>query len=185
MRLQDLCDFSAEFYLIRAPDKQPSRPRTMPFSVQLQDRTTLYLLTFLRLASSVVLVLTWWVFTPSALRLAIELLHVRPRLSKALRKSKRLVGRIALLFSLCLPSGRKSSLHPPWHVAPRTLPILSVAWTLMANLMKLRRVRSRRLLLDCSVTNCMSRTLLCLSPYEPLKFWDRSVDTKLQTSCPT
>ena len=31
----------------------------------------------------VALVLTWWASTPSALRLAIELLHVRPRLAKA------------------------------------------------------------------------------------------------------
>ena len=49
-----------------------------------------------------VFVLTWWVFTPSALRLDIELLHARPRLAKALRKSVRLVDRIALLFSLSL-----------------------------------------------------------------------------------
>ena len=65
----------------------------MPFSVQLQDRTTLYLLTCLELALYVVLVLTWWVFTPPALRLAIELLHARPRFVKALRKSQRLEGK--------------------------------------------------------------------------------------------
>ena len=51
----------------------------MPFSVQLQDRTTLFFLTFWELAPYVVLVLTWWVSTQSALRLAIELQHVRPR----------------------------------------------------------------------------------------------------------
>ena len=28
----------------------------------------------------------WWVFTPSALRLAVELLHARPRLAEALKK---------------------------------------------------------------------------------------------------
>ena len=38
------------------PTRQPSRPRTMPFSVQLQDRTTLYHLIFLELAPFVVLV---------------------------------------------------------------------------------------------------------------------------------
>ena len=38
--------------------------------------------------------------TPPASPLAIELQHVRPRLPKALRKFKRLVGTIALLFSL-------------------------------------------------------------------------------------
>ena len=47
----------------------------MPFSEQLQDRTTQNFLTFLELAPHVVMVLTWWVFTPSALRLAIELQH--------------------------------------------------------------------------------------------------------------
>ena len=80
----------------------------MPFSVQPEDRTTLYLLTFLVLALYVVLVLTWWVFTPSALRLVIELRHARPRLTKALENPKRLVGTIALLFSLSLPYGRKN-----------------------------------------------------------------------------
>ena len=55
----------------------------MPFSVQLHDRTTLYLQTSLELAQYVVLVLTWWVFIPSALQLAISLLHARPRLLKA------------------------------------------------------------------------------------------------------
>ena len=84
-------------------------------------------------------VLTWWVFTPWALRLAIELLHVRPRLAKALRKSKRLVGTVALLFSFCLLSGKKNFSHLPWPVAPRTLSILFVAWTVMANLMKFKK----------------------------------------------
>ena len=119
----------------------------MPFSVQLQDRTTLYLLTFLVLALYVVLVLTWWVFTPSALRLDIELLHARPRLTKASRQSQRLVGTIALLFSFYLPSGRKNFLFPPWTIAPRMLSMLFVVWTVMAHLMKLRRINSRRLLL--------------------------------------
>ena len=155
------------------PTRQPSRLRTMPLSVQLQDRTKLYLPIFLELALYVALVLTWWASTPSALRLAIELPHVRPRLDKASRKSKRPVAHLRSYF-LSLLTGRKSSLHLPWLVAPRTLSILSVVWTVMANLMKLRRIRSRRLL-DYSVTNCTSRILLDLSPYEPPKIWDRSV----------
>ena len=178
MRVQDLAPYA---HLT----KRPSKPRTMPFSVQLQDRTTLYLQTFLELAPFVALVLTCWASTPSALRLAIELLHIRPRSDKALRKSKRLEGTTALLFSLCLLSGRKSSLHLPWPAAPRTLSMLFVSWTVMANLTKLRRIRSRRLPLDYSVTNFLSRILLDLSPYEPLKFWDRSVVIELRTSCPT
>ena len=43
--------------------RQPSRPRTMPFSVPQQDRTTLSPLhNFLRLALSVDLVLIWLAF---------------------------------------------------------------------------------------------------------------------------
>ena len=39
-------------------------------------------------------------------------------------------------------------MHRPWAVALRTLSILSDVWTVMANLTKLRRIRSRRLLRD-------------------------------------
>ena len=60
-------------------------------------------LPFLELAPYVVLVLIWSVCTPSALRLAIKLLHARPLLAKALRKSIRLVDTIALLSSLYIP----------------------------------------------------------------------------------
>ena len=63
--VERLCDF--KIYAISvlsfigsvcAPTKRPSRLRPMPFSVQLQVRTTLYLLTFLELAPCVALVLT-------------------------------------------------------------------------------------------------------------------------------
>ena len=46
------------------PTRQPSRLRTMPLSVQLQDRTTLYFPIFLELALCVALVLTWWASRP-------------------------------------------------------------------------------------------------------------------------
>ena len=92
-----------------AYDVSTSLTRTMIFSAQQQACTTLFRLPFLGLDPYVVLVLIWWVFTPSALRLAIELLHARPRLVKALRKSIWLVGTFALLVSLFLPSGRKNS----------------------------------------------------------------------------
>ena len=109
--LQDLCDFCAEFLLVpyAHPTRQPSRPRTMPFSEQMQDGTTLYLLTFLELALNVVLVLTWWVFNPSASRLAIELLHARPRLTRALRKSKRLVAQLRSYFRSISHLGQRIS----------------------------------------------------------------------------
>ena len=55
--------------------RQPSRPRTMLFSVHQQARTTLYRLLSLELAPYVVLVTTWWVFTESALRSCCMLDH--------------------------------------------------------------------------------------------------------------
>ena len=76
------------------------------------------------------------------------------------------------------------ALDPPWPVAPRMLSVLFVAWTVMANLVKFRRIKSRRLLLDCFLTNHMNKALLCLFPFEALKSWDRSVVIELRTSCP-
>ena len=61
--------------------RQPARPRTMIFSAQQQACTTLFRLPFLEL---------------------------EPRLVKALRKSMWLVGTVALLFSLFLPSETKN-----------------------------------------------------------------------------
>ena len=46
--------------------KLHSRLRIMHFSVQPQDRTMLYLLTFEKLARHVALVRIWWASTPSA-----------------------------------------------------------------------------------------------------------------------
>ena len=86
MRVQDLCDVSAEvFGSVRAHDKATLETENQHFGVQLQDRTTLFFLTLLELALKVALVLTRWASTLSALRLAVELLHVRPRLNKASR----------------------------------------------------------------------------------------------------
>ena len=61
------------------------------------------------------------------------------------------------IFALS-PVWEKEFLAPPRPVAPRTLSILFVAWTVMANLLKLRRIKSGRLLLDYFVTNSMNRT---------------------------
>ena len=106
--VERLCDF--KIYAISvlsfigsvcAPDKATLKTEKQCPAVY--NCRTVQRKTFLELALYVVLVLTWWVFTPSALRLAIELLHVRPRLAKALRKSNRLVGTTsAPIFALSL-----------------------------------------------------------------------------------
>ena len=51
--------------------------------------------------------------------------------------------------------------------------------------LKLRRIKSRRLLLDCFLTNSINKTLLGLFPVEPRKSWERSVLVELWTSCST
>ena len=45
--------------------------------------------------------------------------------------------------------------------------------------------KSRRLPQDYFLTNCMSKILLGLFPFDPLKSWDRSVVIELRTSCST
>ena len=92
--------------------RQPSRPKTMPFSVQPQACTTLYRLTFLELAPYVVLVLTWWVFTPSALRLAIGLQHARPRLAEVLKKISAARGHNCTPIFVLSPVWEKEFLVP-------------------------------------------------------------------------
>ena len=111
----------------------------------------------------------------------MELLHVRPRLDKALRKSQ------AARWQNCAPYfrsffclGDRIPCTFPWPVAPRTLLILFVAWTVMSSLMKPRRIRNNNLPLDCSVTSFMSRMLLDLSPFGPRKFRDQSVVIELR-----
>ena len=90
-------------------------------------------------------VLTWWVFTPSALRLAIELQHARPRSAKAMTKSN---GPWAHLHSyFCSPIWEKEFLAPSMTFSTANAFDFSVAWTMMASLMKFRRIKSRRLLL--------------------------------------
>ena len=58
----------------------------MPFSVQLQDRTTPYRLTFLELAPHVVLVLTWWVFYSISLAARYRVAACSTTLSQGLDK---------------------------------------------------------------------------------------------------
>ena len=116
--------------------------------------------TYLELAPYVVLVLTWWVFTPSALRLAVELLHARPRLAKALTKSVRLEGTIALLFSLFLVHSMACSTANAFDIVCR----LDRNGTLDEAPQK----KNRKLLLDYFLTESMNKTLLDPVPFEHL-----------------
>ena len=163
--------------------KLSSRLRPMPFFVQLQDRTTLYFLTFWEeLALCVALVLTEWGSTLSALRLAIELLHSRPRLTEALRKSQRLEGITAFLFSLSLLTGSKDFLHL---VAPRTLSILFVAWTMIASLMRSPQDKKQKLATGFLRDKLYGQDFAGPISYGPPKFCDQSVVIELRTSCTT
>ena len=63
--------------------------------------------------------------------------------------------------------------------------LLFVAWTMMENLMKSRRIGSRMSPQDHYVTNFVSRVMLDQSLYGLLKFWDRSDVIELRTSCST
>ena len=98
--------------------RQPSRLRTMLFSVLQQARITLSHLHFLCIGFVCGLGPDlWWAFIPLASRLAIELQHARPRLAEVLKRSECLEDTIALLFSLSLPFGKKNSLfHMPFSV---------------------------------------------------------------------
>ena len=130
--LQDLRDFCAEFYWIRVRTRQGNpqgwEPCPWVYNCRTVQRYTFQ--SSWSWALCVALVLTWWASTPSALGLTIELPHAWPRLDKASRKSKRLEGITALLSSLSA-DWEKEFLAPSWLVAPRTLSILFVAWTVM------------------------------------------------------
>ena len=93
------------------PTKLPSRLRTMPFSVSLQERTTLSPLNFLRLAPSVDMVLICEASIPSAWRHAIGLQRAHPEFAEVLNKSARHVGTFAL-FSLLSPAWKQQFLVP-------------------------------------------------------------------------
>ena len=84
----------------------------MPFSVQLHDRTTLYFITFLELVLYVAFILTQWASTLSAVRLAVELLHLRPRFNQGLEKIQAVRGHnFAPIFALS-PDWEKEFLAP-------------------------------------------------------------------------
>ena len=89
-----------------------SRFRPMPLCVQLQDGTSIDLLTFWELAPCVALVMTWLVSTPPASQPAIELPRVRTRSTKGLRRCK-LPARMSSHLSLhSAPSEKRTSVLP-------------------------------------------------------------------------
>ena len=102
VRYQDLLEFRAEFHWLRVCSRQlPSRLRTIPFCVPLQDRTSLSPLNLSRLAPTVDLVLIWLAPILSDWSPAVGLQqHTRPHYAEESKKSVRHVGTIAIL-SLC------------------------------------------------------------------------------------
>ena len=144
----------------------------MLFSVPQQDRTTLFHLNFLGLAPFVVMVLVWWVLTPSALRFATRLQHAHPLSAEVSKKSMRHAGTIALLSLLFLPLSNMSFFSFPLTFTLRMHLILSVGWTVMTRLMKFRKTQNKRLPLGCFWTNYMSKILLGLLPFEPHRVAD-------------
>ena len=134
----------------------------MLFSVRQQARTTLFRLPFLGLAPYVASVPIWWAFIPSALRLAIELLHARPRFAEELRTSLLFVDTIALLFSLSLPSGKKNFLFPLWPLAPRMHLTLFRLLGRNDTLDEVPQKINEKLPLGCFWMNSINKTLLDL-----------------------
>ena len=117
--VERLCDF--KIYAISvlsfigsvcAPDKATLKTENHALECTTAGPYNAYLPIFLELALCVALVLTWWASTPSALRLAIELPHVRPRLDKASRKSKRPVAQLRSYFLSLSADWEKKFLAP-------------------------------------------------------------------------
>ena len=115
--------------------RHTSMPRTMLFSVPQQDRTKLFRQPFLGLTLSVVLVLTWWVFTPSGLAARYRVAACSTTLRQSLEKIQT-ASRTQLHSSFRSLSrlGERISCLLPWPVAPRMLLILLVVWTVVATL---------------------------------------------------
>ena len=134
MCLQDLCDLCAEFKIsVCAPDKATLKAENHALQCRTARPYNAKPFNLFEVGDLVGI-------TPSALRLATELQHGQPRFTEALRKSKRLVGTIALLFSFFLPSGRKNFLFRPWPLAQRMLLILLCRLDCNAHSMKFRKL---------------------------------------------
>ena len=182
------------------PTRRPSRLRTMPFNVQLQDRTTLYLLTFLEFARYVVLVLTWWVFTPSASPLAFRVAACSTTLRQGLEKIQTARGHnCAPIFALS-PEWEKEFLAPS--MACSTASAFDIVCRLYrANLMKLRaskvlgpisRCRVADILLHMKLVSRASRPgltvgilrILCNGLCTALRFHPEEHDHTCRVGCP-
>ena len=122
------------------PTRQPSRPRTMPFSAPLQDRTTLSLLTFLELAVCGLGPDPLYQLggSPSG---CSKLIHTSQR---SWKKSVRHAGTIALLTLLFLLLGNMGFFFHPRPSTQRMHLILFVGWTAMTHLMKFRKTKKQK-----------------------------------------
>ena len=85
----------------------------------------------------------------------------------------------APIFALC----PKEFLAPSMAGSTADVSTLYVVWTMMASLLRPRRIRSRKLPLICSVPNSLSRILLDQSPCGPPRLWDRSAVIEWLTFC--
>ena len=97
--VERLCDFQiyaisvlSFIGLVCAPDKATLKAENHALQCTTAGPCNAIPSSLLRLPPFVALVLIWWAFIPSALRLAMELQHARPRSAKDLGKSIRLVG---------------------------------------------------------------------------------------------
>ena len=168
--LRFLCWVSLDLYVHQR--RQPSRPRSILFSVPQQARTTLFHLRFLGLVPFVALVLIWWASIPSAWRLPIELQHARPRSAKDLRKSSWLVDTIALL--VC-------SLSPTWE----NFLVLSMAYSTAdaseivcrldrdGTLDEVPENNKQKIASGLLLSNFINKTFLGLYPVVDGEPWDR------------
>ena len=156
MRLQDLCDLCAEFFFgsVCAPDKATLKAENHALQCATAGPYNAAPCNLLGVGSTCGLGPDLVCIHSISLAARYRVAACSTTLSQGLDEIQTAPGRNCTpFFLLFLPFGRKNSLLPPWPLAPRTLLIVFVAWTVMANLMKFRRIRSRKLLLDNFLTN--------------------------------
>ena len=145
--------------------KPPSRLRTMPFSVQQQDRTTENLLTFWELALCVALALTWW--------------------ASGLEKIQGARGHnFAPIFALS-PDWEKEFLAPS--MACSTADAFNFVCRLERDgkLDEAPQIKKQKVATGVLRDQLFEQDFADLFLCGPLKFWDQSAVVELRTYCPT